>query len=90
VKARITCAAVRTFRKVSNSSRRSCTSILGSLVTTPEGSRTRPAGSCKAKSPRSAFAISPVVIRLLIVCNSSSEIVPFKPSSRRPLGVPGS
>jgi hypothetical protein len=31
---------------------------LASLVTTLEGSRTRPAGSCRANSPRSAFAIA--------------------------------
>ena len=40
--------------------------------------------------PRSALASRPAVRRLRIVCSSSSEIVPFSPSSSRPFGVPGS
>jgi hypothetical protein len=44
----------------------------------------------KASSPRSALANRPAVSRLRIVCNSSSEMVPFRPSRSLPFGVPGS
>src|ERR1035438_1710333 len=91
LKSRMTLATVRNLRKVSNKrSRRCCTSILGSLTTSPHGSRTRPIGRLSASSPRSAFAKRPDVSRARIVCSSSSDIVPFKPNSNRPLGLAGS
>ena len=40
-----------------------CTSWFGSLVTTPVGSRSRPAGSVSARSPRSALLSRPAVRR---------------------------
>ena len=90
-KVRVTFTAVRTLRKLSNSSAiRSWTSRFGSFVTTPDRSRTKPVGSCSASSPRSALANRPAVSRPRMVCSSSSEIVPLRPSRRRPLGVPGS
>ena len=54
----------------------------GAFVTTPEASRTSPIGNVKASSPRSALANKPAVSRLRIVCNSSFEMVPFKPSRK--------
>ena len=55
----------------------------------PLGSRSRPIGRVSASSPRSAFASSPAVNRFRMVCSSSSDMVPFKPRSRRPLALPG-
>ena len=46
-----------------------------------------PAGNSNVNSPRSALARSPAVRRPRSVCNSTSEIVPFKPSNRCPLIV---
>jgi hypothetical protein len=40
-----------------------CTSTLGSLTTTPEGSRTGPIGSIDASSPRCAFLIAHDLVR---------------------------
>src|SRR3954464_1924016 len=88
---RITAIAVRTSRKVANTrAMRAWISRSGSLLTTPEASRTRPIGSCSASSPRAALARSPAVSRPRSVCSSSSEIVPLRPSRRRPFAEPAS
>ena len=66
--------------------------VLGhrAVVTVPWAPRANPAGSASAKSPRSALLSRPAVRRPRSVCNSTSEIVPFRPKRRRPFAEPGS
>ncbi len=49
------------------------------------GAALAPVGVGLPSSPRPALALRPASIRAFRICNSASDIVPLKPSSRRSL-----